>query len=437
MRTWLVVIAVLLAATSALAHHSNSAFDPEKVVVLKGTVTEWKWTNPHVWIFLSVDDGKGGKDGVGDRGPPPRRIGPFRLVEEHLQARRHDHRGFQPGEGRQPHRSHHARHARRWHRAVTGVAGVSNRGGGEDIMSKTIALLSVALVCLLPGSTASIRAQETPAHPDFTGVYFPFNPNAAPAAPRGAGTPPRPVAVIDGRAGRPATAPKLAPEYLAKWEVMRQSRMAGSSETDPNANCLSAGMPGMMSHGLRHGNSADEGQDHHLRRAERRVSPDLSGRPQAVTENARRSDVRRVFRGALGRRHARRRHRGPARGHAARPVLAAQRSAHRARAHQIYVAWRPRGSGSRQRIRRRCSNPSPRFVRIGKHRRRTTSCASSRVRRAFRRSSRAILSARGFLHGDLTVPVVVLDARALVRFHDELAAGVIGRERLVVPIVLR
>jgi hypothetical protein len=28
MRTWLVVIGWLLAATSALAHHSNSAFDP-------------------------------------------------------------------------------------------------------------------------------------------------------------------------------------------------------------------------------------------------------------------------------------------------------------------------------------------------------------------------------------------------------------------------
>jgi hypothetical protein len=34
---------------------------------------------------------------------------------------------------------------------------------------------------------------------------------------------------------------------LAKWEEMRKSRMSGSSETDPNANCLSAGMPGMMS----------------------------------------------------------------------------------------------------------------------------------------------------------------------------------------------
>lgn len=114
-------------------------------------------------------------------------------------------------------------------------------------MSKTIALLGVAFVCLLLGATASIRAQERLSQPDLTGVYYPFDPNAPPAAARAAGTPPRPVAVIDGRAGRPETAPKLAPEYLAKWEVMRRSRMAGSSEFDPNANCLSAGMPGMMS----------------------------------------------------------------------------------------------------------------------------------------------------------------------------------------------
>ena len=60
MRIGACVIAGLLATTSALAHHSNSAFDGDKVVVLTGTVTEWKWTNPHVWIFLSVDDEKGG-----------------------------------------------------------------------------------------------------------------------------------------------------------------------------------------------------------------------------------------------------------------------------------------------------------------------------------------------------------------------------------------
>ena len=61
MRIGSCVIALLLAAPSVLAHHSNSAFDGDKVTVLTGTVMEWKWTNPHVWIILSVDDGNGGK----------------------------------------------------------------------------------------------------------------------------------------------------------------------------------------------------------------------------------------------------------------------------------------------------------------------------------------------------------------------------------------
>ena len=126
-------------------------------------------------------------------------------------------------------------------------------------MLKTFVLLSAALTCLLSVSPASLRAQVTPPHPDFTGVYMPFNPlNAAqrgraaapPAGTRGGQLPPaRPVPVIDGANGRPPTAPKLTPEYLAKWEVMRKSRMSGSSEFDPNAKCLSAGMPSMMSMG--------------------------------------------------------------------------------------------------------------------------------------------------------------------------------------------
>ena len=120
--------------------------------------------------------------------------------------------------------------------------------------------------------------------------------------------------------------------------------MAGSSDTDPNANCLSAGMPGMMS--MAYGMEIQQTKDKitiygELNDVYRRIY--LDGR-KPPTANARRSDVRRVFRGALGRGHARRGHRGHARGHAARPVLAAQRSAHRARAHQIYVAWHPRGS---------------------------------------------------------------------------------------------
>ena len=61
MRISALVIAMLSAAATLFAHHSNSAFDGDKVVVLKGTVTQWKWSNPHVWIYLSVDDETGGK----------------------------------------------------------------------------------------------------------------------------------------------------------------------------------------------------------------------------------------------------------------------------------------------------------------------------------------------------------------------------------------
>ena len=123
-------------------------------------------------------------------------------------------------------------------------------------MSKTIAWLCAAVIVTLPGPTPTLRAQEK--HPDFTGVYFPVNPfgnvvrSTATAPPPAAETPgavppPRPVLVLDGREGRPDNAPKLTPEYLARWEVIRKSRMAGSPEYDPNVRCVSAGMPSMMS----------------------------------------------------------------------------------------------------------------------------------------------------------------------------------------------
>ena len=126
-------------------------------------------------------------------------------------------------------------------------------------MSKKVAVFSMfstGLLCLLFVSNAVLRAQTTPL-PDFTGVYSPIDPfgqvargraAAPPPATRGGALPPpRPVLVLDGRDGRPENAPKLTSEYLAKWEVIRKSRMAGSNEFDPNVRCVSGGMPNMMS----------------------------------------------------------------------------------------------------------------------------------------------------------------------------------------------
>ena len=51
----------LFLATPAFSHHSNVAFDVTKVVTIKGVVKQFEWRNPHTWLLMTVDDGKGGK----------------------------------------------------------------------------------------------------------------------------------------------------------------------------------------------------------------------------------------------------------------------------------------------------------------------------------------------------------------------------------------
>lgn len=54
-------IATLLAGATgqAAAHHSFAMFDMQKEVKLEGTVKEYQWTNPHVWIQMLVTDASG------------------------------------------------------------------------------------------------------------------------------------------------------------------------------------------------------------------------------------------------------------------------------------------------------------------------------------------------------------------------------------------
>jgi len=49
----------LLLSLSAAAHHGAASFDNEKVLTLKGTVTEWLWANPHCFLKLNAMDESG------------------------------------------------------------------------------------------------------------------------------------------------------------------------------------------------------------------------------------------------------------------------------------------------------------------------------------------------------------------------------------------
>ena len=52
-------VAVLIVSVPAVAHHGTAAFDTEKTVTTKGTMVEFKFSNPHVQLVWSVKTDKG------------------------------------------------------------------------------------------------------------------------------------------------------------------------------------------------------------------------------------------------------------------------------------------------------------------------------------------------------------------------------------------
>ena len=57
--TLAVAVGALLTSVSALAHHGRGLLYDAKETTLKGTVTEFVWTNPHVQIGVEAVDAKG------------------------------------------------------------------------------------------------------------------------------------------------------------------------------------------------------------------------------------------------------------------------------------------------------------------------------------------------------------------------------------------
>ena len=60
MKRFTALLALLLATSiPASAHHAGSAFDNTRELTIAGTVKEFKWVNPHTWLYLLVPNEKG------------------------------------------------------------------------------------------------------------------------------------------------------------------------------------------------------------------------------------------------------------------------------------------------------------------------------------------------------------------------------------------
>jgi hypothetical protein len=81
MRTQIVTLglAALAAAavtTEALAHHSQSQFEPEKTLSVQGTLTRSSWRNPHTLFLINgrLVNGSDGEQEWAIEGPSPNQI---------------------------------------------------------------------------------------------------------------------------------------------------------------------------------------------------------------------------------------------------------------------------------------------------------------------------------------------------------------------------
>jgi Family of unknown function (DUF6152) len=55
----LLIVGLLVSACPLFAHHGNASYDTSKSVTINGTVTEYIWANPHVFLRVDAKDENG------------------------------------------------------------------------------------------------------------------------------------------------------------------------------------------------------------------------------------------------------------------------------------------------------------------------------------------------------------------------------------------
>src|ERR1700694_1407332 len=68
------VACLVTVSVPAFAHHAWHGYDMANLTTVKGSVTQFDWSNPHVWISLEAKDDKANIEKWSAGGPSPSRM---------------------------------------------------------------------------------------------------------------------------------------------------------------------------------------------------------------------------------------------------------------------------------------------------------------------------------------------------------------------------
>lgn len=208
-RQWLTAAGLLLcAADAAVAHHSFAIYDANNPRTLEGEVREFRWTNPHSWIFLDVRDETGGE-----------RIWEIELGPVNMLSRQGWTRSALSAGDKITVDVHPATDGNAVGRFIDFKFSDGRQPrGASDYTQGTITRVPRPEPIAMTDAVAR----------DFNGIWV--NANGG-------------IHFDTAGSSREAQQPPLKPEYMARWRQRAADAAAGRSTVDPTAECLPSGFP--------------------------------------------------------------------------------------------------------------------------------------------------------------------------------------------------
>ena len=206
---WACALLLTCAADAALAHHSFAIYDADNPRQLEGEVREFRWANPHTWIFLTVAEGNESKVWEIE-------LGPINMLSRQGWTRTSLAAGDRIKV--EVHPTHDGTAVGRF--IDFEFLDARQSRGSSDYTQGTITLVPRPQPVAMTDAVAR----------NFNGIWVNANGGIH----------------FDTAVSRDAQQPPLKPEYMARWRQRAAAAEAGVSTVDPTAECLPAGFPRLL-----------------------------------------------------------------------------------------------------------------------------------------------------------------------------------------------